>query len=606
MKQKKNTFQRITITTLIAALCLLTGCTEENALFTDEANGTNNGQTEGVPLNFSVSIENDVQTRMPSEQTGVSGSVSIGISVYKKGTSTILNNYDNKKLNINRDGKQESTGPIIMEEVDIVAHLPYRSDKNYTDMPTSGDYILYKATGTASRTNPNVSLVFRPKAVKVEMTLLSNTDIRKDLNATILGEKVLSGEIVLKEGAYATYIVTKYISPKTSATNLYVYKSGDGTLSTGLCSQSKLEIGKKYKYRYDLNTKAKIKDGMTITEVYNTGTFNAMEGKSNTYFRVSKDFGGRVSGFKYFDFPAGCILEGGGFKISLDYKKDSDYEGYRYCCLLKNNNGRIQNLKGGYYIPNWREGKAIYYGLCGGTNFGEIDHCSWEWGNDGYGNIPAYFALCNQNGDKENKTAKIENCHITGDLSRPSHSEAIYLNGICNINYGIIAGCKNEAIFEDYKSKDWENAKYGWSNGICYSNYGEITACYNKGSLKNRGSAAGIAAFNEGKITGCYNIGEVSGSWSFFRPIGPSEQAQYELVGRNGYAAGPTITNCYHLGKKTVYSAISKGSVTNIHSFSDSWPTSGLDGWGIGNGTNGKYWKSLGSKPGTYPTLWWE
>ncbi|MDR1407066.1 MAG: fimbrillin family protein [Tannerella sp.] len=191
--------------------------------------------------------------------------------------------------------------------------------------------------------------------------------------------------------------------------------------------------------------------------------------------------------------------------------------------------------------------------------------------------------------------ATVENCSNRASVKGTEDS-----GGIVGYNrWGKVVGCYNAGAI----------TSTGEAGGITGSNVSEngtsasVVACYNTGNITSSSNVAGgITGINSGtcSITACYSIGNVSGSKS---------------GGICGNASNAPV-NCYWAGNATA--AVGTGSAgTTSRRFGDGsnstgWPANSAAGnWGIASGsnggTNGYYWKSLGSYAwNTYPQLWWE
>jgi hypothetical protein len=193
--------------------------------------------------------------------------------------------------------------------------------------------------------------------------------------------------------------------------------------------------------------------------------------------------------------------------------------------------------------------------------------------------------------------ATIMGCYVGGIVGYASGNSTIMCcsnkgtinanvgGGITQANNGSIIGCFNVGDINGLNG-------IGDGGGIVRVNEGRIIACYNAGAINDTPYSGGITEWNSNLVEACYNIGPVSG-----------EGASIYLY---FFDVDGTIASCYYGGNSPADSQVQSG-VTPFSA--TAWPTADMEGWGIGDGTDGKYWKSLGgwnNGNSVYPKLWWE
>jgi hypothetical protein len=194
-------------------------------------------------------------------------------------------------------------------------------------------------------------------------------------------------------------------------------------------------------------------------------------------------------------------------------------------------------------------------------------------------------------------SCKIKDCDNRGEI------EASYFLGglvgyVASTSTEIIA-CRNSGFI-----KNTGSGNSGGLVGGCESNKKTtITACYNTGTVHHGGTSNSIGGIvgsfgTTCTLTASYNTGTVTGS-------NPS------LLGLICGYNGGTTTSCYWTkGSSNASKGVVSGTDNTKAFGASSWPTTGTNGWGTGDGSGAnKYWKSLGGwNNGTpnYPTLWWE
>ncbi len=191
------------------------------------------------------------------------------------------------------------------------------------------------------------------------------------------------------------------------------------------------------------------------------------------------------------------------------------------------------------------------------------------------------------------------NCSNSGNV------DGLYnVGGICGLTKrAYVFGCRNTGgIIGDETV-----------GGVVGSvNEGYLVASYNTGTVEVRQhTMGGVAGENLGIIVACYSIGETFCSTGSTATVGG-------ILGYNYH----TVAYCYWLQRdedRAPKRGIGEATVAAIGDslpFSaQNWPSSEVEGWGIGQGENNSYWASLGSfVPGYYPggiksdfpKLWWE
>jgi hypothetical protein len=230
---------------------------------------------------------------------------------------------------------------------------------------------------------------------------------------------------------------------------------------------------------------------------------------------------------------------------------------------------------------------------------------------------------------------------IIGSISNPSintiirdcyNTGAIHVNGSGAVKVGgivatfssgqsgpsSIIACYNEGSVSVTSTANtvYAGGIVGQFNGaVSYDIMAYIIACYNKGAVSGTASTAnyvgGIIGFNmysnRASITASYNSGSLSatnGTVNIGGIVGYSDNSEW-------FDGTPLmVVACYWKSGAgaTVGINVSRLAIPTTTQFSSSWPTTSASSeWGIGDGSgSGKYWKTLGSSPSTYPKLWFE
>jgi hypothetical protein len=278
----------------------------------------------------------------------------------------------------------------------------------------------------------------------------------------------------------------------------------------------------------------------------------------------------------------GGIFDGNDHTLAnLKISGNNDYAG-----LFGYSEGAIRNV---HVISGSVSGNGSVGGICGSmdSNNALISDCSnASEVSSGEGSIGGVCGVCGY-------SSSIIACYNTGSVSGRNGYYSDGVGGVCGYSnyFSSITACYNTG---SVSGKD-----YGRIGGVCGSSY-TITACYNTGSVSGNGNDVGGVCGSSHTITACYNTGSVLGSG-------------YRVGGVCGY--GYSITACYWKdipGDKANYGT-GDGDYTGTTKFaSDAWPRSPWNvygEWGTGDGSDGGYWKSLGSWNGgnpIYPQLWYE
>lgn len=261
MVQKENIFQRITVILFAMALCLLPGCSGDNVLLPEPPQNDNKNATA---LQFTVGIADDAPTRALTEKASFSDGEEIGIYIYKKDGSLLK---ENLKATVASGGNSltfTAGAPVITEDVDIKAYYPFRSNNDYTTVPTSG-YLPYIANANATILNANVTLKFTKNIAKLEITLIACPDFKNaGKYGTVFGMAVGSDEITeysRNKGGWCVYTVTKYL--QAANRNSAIYENGAYKAPV---KDKTFEAGKIYKYNYNFLTKEENSNLITSIE----------------------------------------------------------------------------------------------------------------------------------------------------------------------------------------------------------------------------------------------------------------------------------------------------------------------------------------------------
>lgn len=295
-------------------------------------------------------------------------------------------------------------------------------------------------------------------------------------------------------------------------------------------------------------------------------------------------------------------------------------------CAVNGYNGRINTSVNKGHIS----GEVIIGGVCG-FNFGQIVGCLNE-GDIDDGDIIDGTRMGGITGVNYGTTSL---CGNTGDVTGFGTMGGIA--GTNNAQFGteaVLTACWNEGTVTGRTLTAGDVSDIG---GIAGSNSdGMISACVNRGDVNGVLYVGGVCGYHyRNTVTSCYNEGTVTG--------------QEYVGGVMGYIGSDeddpsVLASCYNLGDVSSYFSESMGGVcgenygvvrdcwyigisglpgigytrdpmeTYIFG-ADSWPGPDIEGWGIGTGEDGAYWKTLGKYvPGgtpdginsSFPELYWE
>lgn len=274
MIRKRNMLQRIMVGFFALALCLLSGCSADDALLPEPPQDENKKATT---LKLIASIADDVATRALTKKEKFKLGDYIGISIYKRGTNTILNDYKNLRAQVtsqtwdeNLDVTCLSISPRITEDADIVAYYPYDDTGRYTDVPATGSF-PYIAKATATTNDGRIELHFTLNVAKLEITLIACPRFEgfkewypQHYNY-VFSRVVYDDEITeysKNKGGWYVHKVEKYLyaghykGRPFSANRIYCTPEKDKTF----------EAGKIYKYNYNFTTKEENSNLITSIE----------------------------------------------------------------------------------------------------------------------------------------------------------------------------------------------------------------------------------------------------------------------------------------------------------------------------------------------------
>jgi hypothetical protein len=231
--------------------------------------------------------------------------------------------------------------------------------------------------------------------------------------------------------------------------------------------------------------------------------------------------------------------------------------------------------------------------------------------------------VCGSSDSQSISSAEYSYSYITACYNTGSVLGKDNVGGICGENYSSSYGTSSSDIIACYNTGSVSgNSNVGGVCGYSYSrafstgpsSSSDITACYNTGSVSGSSSnVGGVCGENysysgraSSDITACYNIGSVSGNSNIGGVCGENSSV---------------ITTCYWQDISSdnadygigYYKNTGSSSSTGTTIFApEAWPQTSYTYttyWGIGEGSNGKYWKSLGGWYGEnpmYPKLWFE
>ena len=204
-------------------------------------------------------------------------------------------------------------------------------------------------------------------------------------------------------------------------------------------------------------------------------------------------------------------------------------------------------------------------------------------------------------------SSEISGCSFAGTVS--GHGNAGGIAG--STYYTPVTACRNTATVSS-------TGTLGYSfylGGIVGNARGKVTACYNTGEVKYTGSHSitkyigGICGSADTEVTACYNTGTVT-------PVSAEETYFGSICGSS---VKGSVAACYAKELHTQEGSGNKDYGDNpdcVTAFSaTAWPSAAAHAaWTAdanANGSENRYWKSLGSWSGTLdastlPKLWWE
>jgi hypothetical protein len=225
-----------------------------------------------------------------------------------------------------------------------------------------------------------------------------------------------------------------------------------------------------------------------------------------------------------------------------------------------------------------------------GDNRGAVVYCY------NYGDISGTNRVGGIVGDNYSDACQIRFCVNYGNVTSTAETES-FVGGIVGTSYGTTSASVNEGRVV--------GASY--TGGICgglSSPACHIVACYNKGYVQGADKVGGVAGSvnNDGMITASYSVGTISGTSNVGGICGyfEDELSQvYDCYWANYDGKGVSA------GHGTAY--YFEDGTTPAAGVATGWPEATVQGWGIGDGTDKNWWKSLGTKGTTdYPKLFWE
>ncbi len=300
----------------------------------------------------------------------------------------------------------------------------------------------------------------------------------------------------------------------------------------------------------------------------------------------------------------------------------SDTNGYCGLFGYVGSGGQVKNVK---VDDSYINDTVFVGGVCGYNYGGTITNCSFDGSVTGTSPLTLTGGVCGIN------DGTLTNCYNTGSVTGVRD-----VGGVCGSSgySSTITNCYNDGSV----TATGDNANVG---GVCGQNDSTITNCYNTGSVTGTGeSVGGVCGRNDGTITNCYNTGDVTGTgngtgtlyvggvsgYNYFATIENcystgSVNGTSDVGGVCGHNYFGTITNCYNTGSVSgtdsgTYTGgvcgENNGTITNCYNMgkvsgggnndnvggvcgcNDNRSTitncywrevSGLNGWGINNGT---------------------
>jgi hypothetical protein len=189
--------------------------------------------------------------------------------------------------------------------------------------------------------------------------------------------------------------------------------------------------------------------------------------------------------------------------------------------------------------------------------------------------------------------ARIRFCLNMGEVNGDS-----FIGGIAGLNYAVCTASINRGRIAG------TGECIGGIVGGLAGPVGYVLACYNEGSVAGGSKVGGLVGSSnlDGLIKASYSTGAVSGTkdtggvCGFFEDEASSAEDCY-WTGFNGKGVSYGYGSALYFDDGTTPPA---GVTTG-------WPETTLADWGVGDGSDSKWWKNLGT-PGTkdYPELFWE
>jgi hypothetical protein len=219
-----------------------------------------------------------------------------------------------------------------------------------------------------------------------------------------------------------------------------------------------------------------------------------------------------------------------------------------------------------------------------------------------------------------NSYATIKACRFSGTLTGVSGGWS--MGGIAGTTSSSIIACKNSGALNFTGSQ----TKMG---GIVGISSGNIIACYNTGLLTTTGVGDQYTQQEAGMggIVGRFNIATSASSGNWIKGCYMTTNLQNGITALSnlGYICGKfyAIITPYYYNR--VINNYFKGATTPNYTYSDyisgmgaghstkfsqtAWPTTSMDGWGVGDGSaDNTYWNPAfpTGNGDVYPSLYWE
>lgn len=241
-----------------------------------------------------------------------------------------------------------------------------------------------------------------------------------------------------------------------------------------------------------------------------------------------------------------------------------------------------------------------------GISYGRTELCTNDGNVSGFASIGGIAGA--SWGHINEYTAELTSCLNTGAVTgifnnNASQTPSEYIGGITGMNnHSTLTASVN-------KGKVSGIGPMIDAGGIAGYNWGTVASSYNEGDISGYGEIGGVVGYiahedaDPGILSSSYNIGTVTS----------------DLTGYAGSVCGFSygiVTDCYFLSRGRDTGIAYSEKECTVRQFGENcWPVSSLPGWGIGDGSNGGYWKDLGrynsggSPEGvgsSFPILWWE